>query len=423
MGTHTSIGDSTMSGFDPEHEAIVSTKQLDHHNQQEERGSNIKQYRDSMRHEPDYVINTSAIERAFPQFSPGPSFEEDSDDEMSIEIGRGPNRPKHLLDDSRNSMSFANSVRSSSPAVKLDYRTSQSQPKPVGRSVSKRVHANDLRKDAQIRRASLAQKENLDPQLAKAQTSAIPGSRGGGQRRTLSEMHAKARETYDGSYIADERPPSIIINAQTTRFGHAGDVGVQIAEAVDKATRDVQLETRRGRFPTNSRSQPANATYNSNTLADTETRQSFLLPDLPNLSELVSGHFEDGIPVFPRQQKSRVTRFVSPSGKTADLSYTEDHMRLDTVPIPDDERALFVSLKLLQNRVAELEFSRAEAERKLEEIQRENTSMKADKSRRPKEQYYRARVASGGEIDEGRSGGNPASERETSRILSSVYSC
>lgn len=407
--THTSIGDSSLSDFDPEHEALVSTRQLDNSDKvSDQQGSvqgSARKNRTSPRQEPDYAINTSAIERAFPEFSDVESEEEEEeDDDISIEVGRGSKKPENRLDDSRNSMmSIENSVRSSSPAVRVDYPpSSHTPPKSALRSSSKRVNSSDnLRKDAQIRRASQAQKENVDPQPSKSKNSTVSGTRSTEQRRTLSEMHAKVRETYEGSYISDERPQNISVNARTTRFGYR-DVSAQVAAAVDQASREALLkEGRRGKLAANSRNVPANGTYTTNTFPDTTTHHSFLLPDLPNLSELVSGVYEDGTPVFPRQSKSRTTRFVSPSGAAADLSQTQDHLPVDSVPIPEDEKALFVSLKLLQDKVADLEFAKSEAERKLDAVRQENALLKAEKSRRQKEQYDRLKT--GDEEDQGRS--------------------
>lgn len=407
-----------MSDFDPEHEALVSTRQLDNSDKLPDsvQGS-VRKNRTSPRQEPDYAINTSAIERAFPEFSDVESDveeEEDDDDDISIEMGRGSKKPENRLDDSRNSMmSIENSVRSSSPAVKLDYPPSHTPPKSALRSSSKRVNSSDnLRKDAQIRRASQAQKENIDPQPSRSKYSTVSGTRSTEQRRTLSEMHARVRETYEGSYISDERPQGVSVNARTTRFGHTRDVSAQVAAAVDQASREALLkEGRRGKLAANSRYVNANGTYTTNTF-DTGTHQSFLLPDLPNLSELVSGVYEDGTPVFPRQSKSRTTRFVSPSGGDADLSQTQDHLPVDSVPIPEDEKALFVSLKLLQDKVADLEFAKSEAERKLDAVRQENALLKADKSRRQKEHYDRRKT--GDEEDQGRSSGRLLQEKNSS---------
>jgi len=77
MTTHGSVGSSTMSTFDPDNEAIVSTRQLDQ----------------------DYIIDNSGLRRAFPDFSTG-----STQSDMSVEVGRGYQYQKALcqLEDSRN---------------------------------------------------------------------------------------------------------------------------------------------------------------------------------------------------------------------------------------------------------------------------------------------------------------------------------
>ncbi|KAE8366209.1 hypothetical protein BDV27DRAFT_171071 [Aspergillus caelatus] len=356
------------SDFDLEHEAFASTKEVGHSPKLPDMKDSLGKSRHESDHEeePDYAINSSMLERYFPEFSQAGSSEEDDlpeDDEFSVEVGRGPAKPARRLDDSRNSyMSIENSVRSSSPAVRLDYPTFTPQ-KPATRNTSRRAASENLRKDAQLRRASLAQKENVDPQTSRSKASS--------QRRTLSDMHAKVRDSYEGSFLGDERPPAATNNARTTRFGSH-----QIADAVEKASQEAYArEIRKGKQPANSR-----LAYMS-TAGDTATQQSFLLPDLPNLSELVSGVYEDGTPVFTRQNRARTTRFVSPPHDATDVSLTREHVPLDAVPIPEDEKALFVSLRLLQDKVSELERAKAEAERKIEEVKNENATLKAGKPR------------------------------------------
>ncbi|KAF7597283.1 hypothetical protein BBP40_008125 [Aspergillus hancockii] len=359
------------SDFDLEHEALASTKEVGNSPRLPDMKGSLGKSRRESDHdeEPDYAINSSMLERYFPEFSQaGTSDEEDEigeDDEFSVEVGRGPSKPARRLDDSRNSyISIENSVRSSSPAVRLDYPTSYTPQKSAMRNTSRRAVSENLRKDAQLRRASLAQKENVDPQASKSKSNS--------QRRTLSEMHAKVRDSYDGSFVGDERPPAAASNARPTRFGSH-----QIADAIDKASQEAYTrETRRGKQPSNSR------LASMNMAGDTATQQSFLLPDLPNLSELVSGVYEDGTPVFTRQNnRTRTTRFVSPPHDATEVSLTRDHVPLDAVPIPEDEKALFVSLRLLQDKVSELERAKSEAERKIEEVKHENASLKAGKPR------------------------------------------
>lgn len=407
------------SDFDPQHEAIVSTQQLEDNSYglpEIDLGSSARKPRHyaPRNEEPDYDIDTSAIERALPEFSQVHTSEEDEEDDISVEVGRGTKKSARRLDDSRGStMSFENSVRTSSPAIKLDY-PSQTPPKSAVRNASKRTASggDNLRKDAQLRRASQIQKENHDPQTSKS-----PRAQGNEQRRTLSEMHAKVRDTYEGSYISDERPDRATVNTRTTRFGtsRAANISDQVAEAMERASRELK-EGRRGKAAANARNPPANATVTTNTFPDntaTATHQSFLLPDLPNLSELVSGVFEDGRPVFTRQPRARTTRFVSPPHDAGDVSHTQDHVPVNAVPIPDDEKALFVSLRLLQDKVAELELAKSEAERKLEDARQENAALKNDRSRHQKERYDRRRMYSDEEEDYRRSSGRLASEKNS----------
>lgn len=356
------------SDFDPEHEAIASTRELDESPRLPKmKGASRKQLSQvDEEEEPDYVFNTSTFEQYLPNISPiGTSEEEDdndADDDISIEAGRGPSNPPRRLDDSRNSyMSMENSVRSSSPAVRLDVPTPQ---KSATRNTNRRAVSENLRKDAQLRQANIAHKENLDPNP--------PSKSNRKERRTLSEIHSKVRDSYDGSLLEDERPPAATTSSsRPTRFGNA-NLDHQIADAVERASQEAQgKEARRPK-----------TRHPSNPGGDTGTQQSFLLPDLPNLSDLVSGVYEDGTPVYSRQPKARTTRFVSPPADAGDISLSRQHMPLDSVPVPEDEKALFVSLRLLQDKVSELERAKTDAENKLQETRQENNHLRGGKHRR-----------------------------------------
>jgi hypothetical protein len=364
----------TVSDFDPEHEALASTREF---------GSpqlpNMNYHDD----EPDFAINTSTLDRAFPDFSQLPTSEEedvfdgevsggldagamsDSEGELSMELGRGLGKASRRLDDSRDSiMSFQNSVRSSSPAIRVEYPTPQKQP---ARS-TRRAASENLRKDAQLRRATQAQKEIRSPQVSNKSRD---------QRRTFSDMHAKVRDNYDGSFLGDERPAPVDIKPRSTRFNPVNN-SREIAEAIERASREAYAKERKSSAAgTPRKNVPSSNTLNhNNTMGDTMTRQSFLLPDLPNISELVSGVYEDGTPVFSRQHKMRSTRFVSPPHDATDVSMTREHMPLDAVPIPEDEKALFVSLRLLQDKVSELEMFKSDAEKRIDNYRQENAALK-----------------------------------------------
>lgn len=406
-----------MSDFDPEHEAMVSTRQLDHSDRLPEIPASLRTTPRGGKSpvlDPEYTVDTSTIQHTFPQISDVESSGDDATDEFSIEIGRGmkkqQHQPLHRGDDSRNSMlSIGNpSIRSSSPAIKLDFPATSTPPRSALRNAKRAAAAaegSNLRKDAQIRRASQMQKENVDPQPSRARNmSGIPSE----ARHTLSEMHIKARDAYEGSFIGDERPKSIPVNTRTTRFGN---VSSQVAAAMENAQREGQLkESRRGKHAGPSHP-PANPTYTF------DTANSFLLPDIPNISELVSGVLEDGTPVFSRQTRPRTTRFLSPPAEDPDASQPQGHLPLEVVPIPEDEKVLFVSLKLLQDKVADLEFAKSETERKLDDARQENHLLRSEKSRRQKEQHDRLKMFGGDEV-EGRSSGARSLQEKNSQYSS-----
>ncbi|KAJ5093207.1 hypothetical protein N7456_009068 [Penicillium angulare] len=356
----------TLSDFDPEHEALASTRQMG-----SPRYSNVHE------DEPDFVINTSTLDQCFPEFSQLPTSEEevegdeifDENSEPSMELGRAVGKSARRIDDSRDSvMSFQNSVRSSSPAVRVEYPTPQKN-LPPPRSTTRRAVSENLRKDAQLRRANQAQKEHMmSPQISKNQRE---------QRRTLSDMHAKVRDNYDGSFLEDERPAPYETKSRSTRFGNPNN-SQEIADAIERVSREAYAKEIGKSNSTASPRRQASSNTQKNNMGDTMTRNSFLLPDLPNISELVSGVYEDGTPVFSHR---RSTRFVSPPHDATDVSLTREHMPLDAIPIPEDEKALFVSLRLLQDKVSELERFKSDAERRLEHYREENASLKTSKSR------------------------------------------
>ncbi|PGH31814.1 hypothetical protein GX50_05418 [[Emmonsia] crescens] len=381
--------DPTTSDFDPDQEALVSTRQLDHsHRQPLPKRTKRHDPPAEPESEPDFVIDTSALHRAFPNFSDASNSEEE--DDISVEIGRGEKKPSRRLDDSRDSvMSVDNSRYSASPVVRGD-RFGISSPRAALRPIPNRASSgrDSLRKGAQIRRASLALKDNSLAQDIK--------NKSGGQRRTLSEMHAKASEMYDGSYISDERPAKVTVSTRNTRFGNTrtSDQGAKIVDSVNKAAgktylkhKGVEADQRELR-----RQLAARATENNGT-TDNLTHQSYALPDIPNLSDLVSGIYEDGTP----KGRSRTTRFTSPPAIRATNRQRYEHLPLDSIPIPDDEKAIFVSLKLLQEKVETLQMDKSHMENRLEEIEEENMVLKSENSRRQKQDKRRLSMYGGDE--------------------------
>ncbi|KAG0636188.1 hypothetical protein HOY80DRAFT_1011416 [Tuber brumale] len=109
------------------------------------------------------------------------------------------------------------------------------------------------------------------------------------------------------------------------------------------------------------------------------TQQSFLLPQMSDLSELISGHPGDA------------TRF---SRKRTSGGFPKTHKPLESIPVPHDERAILMAMKLLQDKVEALEGSKAEAEQQCMHLEHE---LRRSETRIRQEQH-RAKAAEDGLI-------------------------
>ncbi|CAF9910390.1 MAG: hypothetical protein ALECFALPRED_006584 [Alectoria fallacina] len=370
----------TVSDFDPENEAIMSTRQLDNNAQQlPEIRPSAQKYSRFTGPEPDFAINTSAIGRAFPDFSQGGSSSDD--DSRSIEIGRG-------LKKGRNSKAGRLNEYSSNAQLSLDgdsmdfsapmignYEVTGTPPLSQRQSSKKTDEAarGSLRRDTHVRRPSNLQKEITGPSPPPSKTrdyGSGESRKGSGEnRRTLSSMHARVRDENERSRLSEERPPTLDLTARNTRFGnvkgqHIASDGVMPTKFTSKQGLLQSLA------PTNRQKSQTVATPQG-------TQQSFMLPDLPNISELVSGIYEDGTPVFSRHGKSRASRFVSASGQ---IRKGQDYVGVNEIPVPADEQAIFLSLKLLQDKVATLEKTNVEAENAIQDLQQKNRVLEAEKN-------------------------------------------
>jgi hypothetical protein len=218
------------------------------------------------------------------------------------------------------------------------------------------AETGSLRRDAQIRRAS---RNDLDmtasPRPASARNSLAAASNQERKRPSLAQMHAKVSE--DESSFVEERPPTLTMQtSRSTRWGNPR--GRQTSLQTDG---NVDASPRMSATP---RTRPATA-HNM-------TAQSFVLPDMPNLTELVSGMFEDGTPVFSKTApRSRI------SGANSGGRRQPSHAPVDSVPISQDEKAIFSALHLLQDKVSQMEHERAEADKKMEEQELEIIELKA----------------------------------------------
>ena len=323
------VAASTRASFDPENEALVSTGPLNH-------SPPLKDAQNSPK-DKAYQIDLKAAKTAF---SEGPESGSDTND-ISVEIGRGGRNGQGIVEDSR----IDDSIHSSDAMIG-EYRVMYSPPLSTRRhsvKTSNNVHARGLRQDAQIRLASMAsQKENRDPapQPFKSLKSSDASTRI--KRKTLGEVNARTSEMYDGSLLNDDRPTLAAPATKTTRFSRS------------KRNASDQIRV-----------------HSINTATDmAEINQSYLLPDLPNLSQLMSGTIPDGTP-------GRFRLAAHPA-----LSQTPRgpvHKSIDAVPIPEDEKAIFESLNRLQGKINELEAAAREDQKTIEELRQRNFILKAER--------------------------------------------
>ena len=395
---HSLAEDTTFSDFDPENEALMSTRQLETNAEKlPELRASAQKYRQYTRPESDFAINTSALGRAFPDFTQAGTSSDDGS--YSIEVGRGVKKSNGTISRLGLSREFSSNAAINPDEDSFNFSAPMvgnyeimSTPPALPQAASKKngkSARNSLRRDASIRRASNTQTENSQhsPPLAKTTDYVSGGSRQGSaeHRRTFAQMQAHVTDANDDSRISQDRPPTVTLTAKNTRFGNvktrqptASDaLPERFSSAKDFMRSISQAKGSDEQHAVGQTNATITSTYNGG------TQQSFMLPDMPNLSELVSGVYQDGTPVFSRQGKIKASRFASGSQGRRDASNAQtDYASVGEIPVPADEQAIFLSLKLLQDRVAELETNRAEAEQTIQELQQKNWTLEAEKTQR-----------------------------------------
>jgi hypothetical protein len=225
---------------------------------------------------------------------------------------------------------------------------------PTNRSRKSYAETGSLRRDAQIRRASRNDLDTASPRPASKRNSPALPTNQDRRRTSLAQLHAKLSE--EESSFMDQRPPTLTIDsAKNTRWGNRSrQTSLQMDGTIDQPPR-------------------ASAMSRSRSItAQNATAQSFILPDLPNLTELVSGVFEDGTPVFSKTALSRSRFSAPPNG-----GRKPQHIPIESVPIPGEEKAIFAALQQLQDKVSFMENERVESERKIEEQELELIELRA----------------------------------------------
>lgn len=385
---HGTVSD-TSDDFDPENpdeEVFQSTQQIN-----VDLSQRLPQLRDTAKkygrwnggRQPDFVINTSAIGRAFPDFSQGGS----SDDSMDIEVGRGAKtRQKGQGQTLSPRIQYSDNI--DSPVVTVSNIHILGTPPLKGQSkISKAQDSlrNGLRKDSQSKHVPLRE-ENVQPLEAARSRDKIQGyisgatiSSNGGLRRTHTDLHAKVVDESDASYLSEGRPPAVSFAAKNSRFTNVKSrkaTPAQVNSSPKQPLIGTVVDAPIGRLQemqneTPSRP-PSSGNANNNTL--NPTAQSFLLPNMLEISDIVSGTVKESTPVFTRGGKVQ-TRFSSASTVN---SVKENHAPVDGIPVPGDEKAIFLSLELLQERVAALEMEKADSQRVTDQLQRENYQLRAE---------------------------------------------
>ncbi|KAI8935347.1 hypothetical protein NX059_007932 [Plenodomus lindquistii] len=278
--------------------------------------------------------DTSMVNKEFGDFDHSISDEE----VMSIEQARGVDRNSR---GTPNKSSQFNSLYDMTP--------------PTNRSrKSYAPETGSLRRDAQLRRASRNDYDTASPRPASKRNSPALTTNHERKRTSLAALHAKVSE--DESSFMDQRPPTLTVDStKNTRWGNRSrHTSLQLDGMVENSPR----------ANTTARSRPGTA-HNA-------TGQSFILPDIPNLTELVSGVFDDGTPVFSKTAPARSRFSAPPNG-----GRRPQHIPVEGIPIPSEEKAIFAGLQQLQEKVAQMESERAEHEKRIEEQELELIELKA----------------------------------------------
>lgn len=294
---------ATSQSFDAARDAIHSTAQIPDYTTEQQLPQHYQQYDDNM----------------------SENGSEGSAD-MSIELGRGVKRGAREREEDVSS----NAVFQLGGGDSLYELTGT--PTIRSRNASARKTDEALRRQASVRHATETAKT---AGKAKRSTSL--------KKNTLTDALNRVNAEDETSFI-DEQPPTATFNPRNTRFSRSRQTSLHEQARVSST----QQTPRRA---------ANNATAQSN---------SFILPDLPNLTELVSGVRKDGTPVFNHNAKSR-SRFTSGTHKLSGPEYNP----IQGVPVPDEEKAIYSSLQVLQARLAQVEDEKYDAERRAEEYEGE----------------------------------------------------
>ena len=355
---------STTSEFNPSTSGLGSTRNMDEQSQE------LPQPRiDAQEYRPrpsalnaDYKINTSALGRAFPNLSRSGS-ERDDDSSRSIEIGRG-YQNRGNMDDGRSSQTLGNDS-------KLPLRDPTSK-----------------KEDTSLKRVLEARRRSLEKETSRASPPTVKATdfiSSGSRQSSRGDTPLQEPDEENFTQFSDDRPSTVNITSQSSRFGMTTNTqglapGYLPRNFASSKGFLRNLTSRQSSNASGKQTQPNNATL---TNTNQSTTHSHVVPDMPTISELVSGIFEDGTPMFSRTAKARATsgstRFApAQQGRKSRFG----HYPVGEIAVPEEEEAIFVSLKLLQEKIADLEVKRSEQEARIQNLQDKNKVLEAEKVER-----------------------------------------
>jgi len=300
------------------------------------------------------------VQRAFPGFSDARTYSED--DEDSVEFGRGYK--------SSVKAPSARSLRSAEVSQNLSITSGDGGRYDITGTPPLRPRDHMVRQSSILknnaRMSSL--KENINP---RGKTADFVGHSTRSSKKVLGQdMHARVESDDTGS-LSDQRPAPITTSVRNTRF-----------------------ERRSNADQTGTMDLGKNSAIRNGTI----TNQTMIAPDMPGLTELVSGFRQDGSPVWTQSAKA-ASRFGTPSQRRKPSTLKQTHLPISSVPIPVDENALFVSLQMLGEKVTALEKDKDAAEEKLEKYELENLQLRSELE---EHKHRDSDSALGTDIEEGR---------------------
>ncbi|KAK3693735.1 hypothetical protein B0T22DRAFT_370582 [Podospora appendiculata] len=231
-------------------------------------------------------------------------------------------------------------------------------------------------------------KENVPPAIAidQAQDDTFEKALDSKRKRARADMQPRVDNESDCSTVLSRTPSRPVMGPRRSRFSNAQEEdSVSLTEAPKRSLQDMVSKIRTEKQTTKNQPSPRDTTpkqspqqqavqpsYNSLRLANlaidrsgvTPTGRSFFLPAFRHLPDWTSGTLKfsamkNGVPVFVR------------SGKAGVRLASGEHGSINAVGIPEGDEEIFVSMDKLLEEVRELHDHDAMLQREAEKLQRE----------------------------------------------------